>query len=57
MLKYLNPCVSSEMNEDLERALTREEVDLALSQKAPLKSPGLDGYGACFYKAYWGIVG
>lgn len=32
-------------------------MEEALKQIAPLKSLGLVGYGACFYKAYWSVVG
>lgn len=46
-----------EMNEDLERVFTREEVEVALFQIGPLKSPSSDGYGACFYQDLWKIVG
>ncbi|XP_042950151.1 uncharacterized protein LOC122282264 [Carya illinoinensis] len=42
---------------ELEKVFIKEEVVEALKQMAPLKSPRLDGYGACFYQAYWSIVG
>lgn len=34
-----------------------EEVEYALKNMAPLKSPGLDGFNPGFYQKYWHIVG
>ncbi len=33
----------------LQRDFTPEEVDQAIFQIHPLKAPGPDGYGACFF--------
>jgi hypothetical protein len=49
--------VSSDMNAMLSAVFTPEEVDQALAQMHPLKSPGLDGFGASFYQKHWQIVG
>jgi hypothetical protein len=52
------PCrVSHEMNVQLLREFTKEEVWAALQQMAPLKSPGPDGFLACFYQDQWVTVG
>jgi hypothetical protein len=48
---------TSEMNAHLIAASMPEEVDQALFQMHPLKSPGPDGFGASFYQTHWQIVG
>lgn len=45
-LKYIKPRVIVEMNEDLQKKFTRDEVEAALKQMAPLKSPSTNGYNA-----------
>lgn len=45
------------MNESLTKTFTREDVETAIKQMAPLKSPRPDGYGACFYQPRWHQVG
>lgn len=37
-----------EMNEKLLREFTRDEMECAVQQISPLKSPRPNGYGACF---------
>jgi hypothetical protein len=37
------------MNEMLTEVFTPEEVNQALAQMHPLKSPGPDGFGGCFF--------
>ena len=46
-----------EMNQDLITQFTKEEVEVALKQMHPTKSPGPDGMSAVFYKKLWDIVG
>ena len=49
--------VTEEMNMELSRNFTREEIVTALKQIHPTKSPGPDGMSALFFQKYWDIVG
>jgi hypothetical protein len=48
--------VTGEMNANLLREFTAQEVEAALKQMHPLKSPGPDGFSACFYQKSWNTV-
>jgi hypothetical protein len=56
-LQKLTGRVTQEMNLKLLQEFTRDEVQSALHQMGPLKSPGPDGLSACFYQENWDIVG
>ena len=49
--------VSNAMNEDLLSDFKAEEVQRALKQMHPTKSPGPDGMSPVFFQRYWDIVG
>ncbi|XP_050241121.1 uncharacterized protein LOC126690018 [Quercus robur] len=49
--------VSEEMQADLARPYTVEEVERAIKEMAPLKAPGPDGMPPLFYQTYWTEVG
>lgn len=49
--------VTHEMNLELTRPFTKEEVIRALHQTHPTKAPGPDGMSAIFYHNFWNIVG
>jgi hypothetical protein len=51
------PRVSVEMNSNLLRPFTEEEVGMALSQMHPLKLPGSDGFSVGFFQKTWCNVG
>jgi exonuclease III len=55
-LETMEPRVTSDMNAALLADFTMEEIDGALAQMHPLKSPGPDGFSACFYQRSWEIV-
>ncbi|XP_035551510.1 uncharacterized protein LOC118349853 [Juglans regia] len=56
-IKVVKPKVTEEMNRSLSSAFTRAEVERAIKQMAPLKAPGPDGLGVCFYLDHWKVVG
>jgi hypothetical protein len=55
-LEGMEAWVTAEMNIDLLRSFTKAEVETALKQMHPLKSPGPDGFSACFYQRSWPTV-
>lgn len=56
-LEGLEIRVTKAMNESLQRDFTKGEVEEALKMIGPLKSPGSNGFGACFYHSFWNIIG
>jgi hypothetical protein len=55
-LEGLLPRVTKTTNASLIRKFEMAEIDTALGQMHLLKSPGLDGFAACFYQLSWGMV-
>ena len=49
--------VTDEMNMELSKNFTREEIVTTLKQIHPTKSPGPDGMSTLFFQKYWDIVG
>jgi hypothetical protein len=49
--------VSLEMNNNLTKEVTSEEIAASLNQMAPLKAPGLDRFSASFFHEHWDLVG
>lgn len=56
-LAGLHTRVNEAMNLELTKELTFEEISLAISNMASLKSPGPDGFPVCFYVENWDTVG
>ena len=49
--------ITEDMNNSLLREFTTLEVNVALDQMSPLKSPGPDDFAAEFYQSSWDTVG
>ena len=49
--------VTDEMNDSLLKEFQPDEVQLALHQMHPTKSPGPDGMPPLFFQKYWSIIG
>ena len=56
-LNQLERLVNDNMNAQLSQEFMVWEVQAALKQMAPLKSPGPDGMPPLFYQNYWDLVG
>lgn len=56
VLAAIQPKISEDMNEQLSKSYTPEEVFFALNQMHPLKAPGPDGLPALFYSKFWATV-
>ena len=57
ILEQIPTMVTEEMNSELLKEFIAEEVESALKQMAPLKSPGPDGMPSLFYQSYQSLVG
>jgi hypothetical protein len=53
----VQPRITQTMNEGLTREFSPEEVNDALGQMVPLKAPGSDGFGVCFFTHNWETIG
>lgn len=49
--------VTWEMNDQLALDFTEEELCKVISQMAPYRSPGPDGYPPCFHQKFWPMIG
>ena len=52
VVQFTKPLVTAEMNSNLIGSFSREEVELALKQMAPLKAPRPDGMPLFFSKNF-----
>lgn len=49
VLEGVKRVVTADINAELVKPYTMEEIDIAIKQMAPLKAPGLDGMPLLFY--------
>lgn len=57
LLEGLGRRVTRDMEEELSRDFTEEEIKVALQQMHPTKAPGPDGLSPLFYQRYyWSTV-
>ena len=57
IFESIQPVVTVDMNRELTRDFTREEVEAALKTMEPLSALGLDGMPLTFFQTYWSVVG
>ena len=57
VVQHIKRVVSSDMNDGLVKAFTKEEVETTLKQMALLKAPGPDGMPPLFFQHYWDNIG
>jgi exonuclease III len=56
-MRSIQPGVTNEMNVELLREFTKDEIREALFQMAPLKAPRPDGFTAEFFQKNWAMIG
>ena len=57
VLEGVQRVVIADMNAELVKLYTMEEVDITIKQMAPLKAPGPDGMPPLFYQSFWEKIG
>ena len=57
VVQFTKQVVIEDMNCCLIRNFTKDEVEIALKQMAPLKAPGPDGMPPIFFQHYWESIG
>ncbi|KAL4346535.1 hypothetical protein GQ457_17G013180 [Hibiscus cannabinus] len=57
ILNGVDLCITNEMNCELTREFSPEEIITAVKAMNPLKAAGEDGLGALFYQRFWHIIG
>ena len=56
VIDAIPPKITAEMNVELCKAYTNEEIRAALFQMGPTKAPGPDGFPALFYQTHWNFL-
>ena len=57
VLEGVNQIVNDDMNVELTKPYTQEEVDAAIKQMSLLKAPSPDGMPPLFYQSFWSKIG
>ncbi|KAL5539433.1 hypothetical protein UlMin_045908 [Ulmus minor] len=57
VLSCVHPKVTTDMNNQLLRPFTSEDIKKALMDMNPTKAPGPDGLPAIFFQKFWDIIG
>ena len=57
VVQFTKKVVTVDMNSCLNREFSKDEVEIALKQMAPLKAPGPDGMPPIFFQHYWESIG
>lgn len=57
VLQHVQARMNTEINSDLLKPYSKEEIYAALKQMHPCKAPGPDGMHAIFYQRFWIIIG
>ena len=57
VVQFTKRVVSEDMNSNLIRNFSKEEVEIALKQMAPLKASSPDGMPPIFFQHYWESIG
>ena len=57
LLNCVQPSVTEQMNDHINKPYVAAEVKKALFDMAPSKAPGVDGFIAGFYQWHWEILG
>ena len=56
IISLMKPLVTDQMNEDLCKPFSEQEISDALFQIGTLKAPGPDGFPARFFQRNWGLL-
>ncbi|GKU88221.1 hypothetical protein SLEP1_g2511 [Rubroshorea leprosula] len=55
--RLIHPSVMAEMNHELCRSVSDDEIRSAVFQLGVFRVPGVDGFPGCFYQQHWDLVG